>query len=91
MPLLLAAGCQCQAATAVVDGARSEFHAEHVLVATGRRPVTDGLNLDAIEVKVGDRRQALVGKHPSSNPRIWAADDVAAAHGNLVADGRIFV
>ncbi|WP_343710750.1 mercury(II) reductase [Mycobacterium sp.] len=87
------------AAIAVVDGARREFSAEHMLVATGRRPVTDGLNLGAVGVQVGDRRQVLVDEHlRSSNPRIWAAGDVtgypqfvyvAAAHGNLVADNAL--
>jgi len=86
-------------ATAVVDGARREFRAEHVLVATGRRPVTDGLNLDAVGVTVGDRGQVVVDEHlRSTNPRIWAAGDVtgcpqfvyvAAAHGNLVADNAL--
>jgi len=47
-------------ATAVFDGARREFRAEHVPVATGCRPVTDKLNLDAVGVTVGGRAQVVV-------------------------------
>lgn len=34
--------------TAAVSGGSQEFRADQVLVALGRRPVTDGLNLDAV-------------------------------------------
>src|SRR5690606_26286487 len=40
--------------TADVSGGEQEFRADQVLVALGRRPVTDGLNLDAVEVKTGE-------------------------------------
>ncbi|RFZ21398.1 Mercuric reductase [Mycobacterium marinum] len=86
-------------ATAVVDGAQRDFHGEHVLVAMGRRPVTDGLNLEPVGVKVGDRGQVVVDKYlRTNNTRIWAAGDVtgypqfvyvAAAHGALVADNAL--
>ncbi|MDR7166255.1 mercuric reductase [Pseudarthrobacter oxydans] len=82
--------------TATVAGAEQEFRAEKLLVATGRRAVTDGLNLDAVGVKTGDTGQILVEKTlASSNPRIWAAGDVtghrefvyvASAHGTLMAE-----
>ncbi len=83
-------------ATAEVSGGVQEFRAEQVLVALGRRPVTDGLNLDAVEVKAGEAGEILVTDQlQSSNPRIWAAGDVtghpefvyvAAYHGTLVAE-----
>lgn len=86
-------------ATAVLDGAAREFYGEHVLVAMGRRPVTDGLNLEPVGVKVGDRGQIVVDEYlRTDNPRIWAAGDVtgypqfvyvAAAHGALVADNAL--
>lgn len=82
--------------TAEVSGGVQEFRADQVLVALGRRPVTDGLNLDAVEVKTGDRGEIVVTDQlQSSNPRIWAAGDVtghpefvyvAAHHGALVAE-----
>jgi mercuric reductase len=76
-----------------------ELRAEQLLVATGRRPVTAGLNLDAVGVKTGPRGEVLVDEHlRTANPRIWAAGDVtggpqfvyvAAAHGTLVADNAL--
>lgn len=78
------------------DGARHRMAAEQVLVATGRRPVTDGLNLASVGVRTGDHGRIVVDDHlRTDNPRIWAAGDVtgqpqfvyvAAAHGTLVAD-----
>jgi mercuric reductase len=78
------------------DGRAGELAAEQLLVATGRRPVTTGLNLAAVGVRVGSRGQVVVDEHlRTDNPRIWAAGDVtgapqfvyvAAAHGTLVAD-----
>ena len=83
-------------AAAVVGGAAREFRATQLLVATGRRPVTDGLGLDGVGVKVGDRGQVVVDDGlGTSNPRIWAAGDVtghpqfvyvAGAHGSLAVD-----
>lgn len=82
--------------SADVAGGAQEFHADQVLVAFGRRPVTDGLGLDAVGVKTGDSGQVVVTDQlRSSNPRIWAAGDVtghpefvyvAAHHGTLVAE-----
>ncbi|MQA03854.1 MAG: mercury(II) reductase [Streptosporangiales bacterium] len=77
------------------DGAVTA-RAEQLLVATGRRPVTAGLDLDTVGVKTGPRGEVVVDEHlRTHNPRIWAAGDVtghpqfvyiAGAHGSLVAD-----
>ncbi|MCL4133591.1 UNVERIFIED_CONTAM: hypothetical protein GTU68_066144 [Idotea baltica] len=50
----------------------------HVLVAVGRRPVLDGLNLEAGNV-AHDRGGITVGENlrSSSNPRVWALGDAA--------------
>ncbi|MCG7304928.1 mercury(II) reductase [Pseudoglutamicibacter albus] len=82
--------------TADVAGGREEFRADQVLVALGRRPVTDGLGLDRVGVETGDLGEAVVSDRlQSSNPRVWAAGDVtghpefvyvAAHHGTLVAE-----
>lgn len=83
-------------ATAGVSGGQEEFRAARVLVATGRRPVTEGLNLAAVGVKTGDRGEILVNNGlASSNERIWAAGDVtghrefvyvAASHGTVAVE-----
>ena len=78
------------------DGRELQLRATHLLVATGRRPVTDGLGLDAVGVETGERGEILVDEQlRTANPRIWAAGDVtghpqfvyvASAHGALIAD-----
>lgn len=80
-------------ATASVAGGQEVFRASRLLVATGRRPVTEALNLEAVGVKTGTAGEIVVDSRlASSNPRIWAAGDVtghrefvyvAAAHGTL--------
>jgi mercuric reductase len=76
----------------------STLEVDRVLVATGRRPNTDALNLDAAGVKT-DRGFVVVDEHlRTSNPRVWAAGDVtaspqfvyvSAAEGAIVADNVI--
>lgn len=78
------------------DGRSRELRAEQSLVATGRRPVTTGLNLAAVGVKTGPLGEVVVDEHlRTDNPRIWAGGDVtghpqfvyvAGAHGTLIAD-----
>lgn len=75
------------------------LRADQLLAATGRRPITTGLNLDTVGVKTGERGEIVVDEQlRTHNPRIWAAGDVtghpqfvyvAAAHGALVADNAI--
>jgi mercuric reductase len=61
----------------VVATGGGEFGAEQLLVATGRRPRTDGLALDAVGVELGAGGEVLVGDDMSTtNPRVWAAGDV---------------
>lgn len=81
---------------ASVAGDRQEFTAQRLLVALGRTPVTDGLNLGAVDVKTADAGAIVVTDQlATSNPRIWAAGDVtghrqfvyvAASHGAMVVD-----
>jgi mercuric reductase len=81
------------------DGHTQELRAQRLLAATGRRPITDNLDLQAVGVKVGDRGQVVVDEQlRTHNPRIWAAGDatggpqyvyIAAAHGTLVADNAL--
>ena len=83
-------------ATATVEGQASQFRAQRVLVALGRRPVTDALNLETVQVQTGPSGQIVVDDSlATANPRIWAAGDVtghpefvyvAAHHGAMVVD-----
>lgn len=83
-------------AVADIAGGQEEFRAARLLMATGRRAVTDGLNLDTVGAETGDRGEVLVQKTlASTHPRIWAAGDVtghrefvyvAAAHGALAVE-----
>ncbi|WP_395108295.1 mercury(II) reductase [Actinomadura sp. SCN-SB] len=81
------------------DGQVAELAAERLLVATGRRPVTAGMNLEAVGVKTGPGGEIVVDEQlRTGNERIWAAGDVtghpqfvyvAAAHGTLAADNAL--
>ncbi|WAH98097.1 mercury(II) reductase [Arthrobacter sp. MMS18-M83] len=83
-------------ASATVSGRQEEFRSARLLVATGRRPVTAGLNLAAVGVKTGDGGEILTDNRlNSSNARIWAAGDVtghrefvyvAAAQGSVAVE-----
>jgi len=65
---------------ATVDGTETVIDADEVLVATGRRPNTAGLGLDAAGVAV-DARGAVVTDQRlrTASPRVWAAGDVTGA------------
>jgi mercuric reductase len=61
----------------VVATSGGEVGAERLLVATGRRPRTAGLALDAVGVELGAGGEILIGDDMSTtNPRVWAAGDV---------------
>jgi len=55
------------------DGATVE--AERLLVATGRRPNTDGLGLEAVGVSIG-QRGVEVDEHMRAAENVWAIGDV---------------
>ncbi|MBS4728238.1 mercury(II) reductase [Mycobacterium sp. SM1] len=85
--------------TAVRDGEETALRGEQLLIATGRRPVTTGLGLERVGVKIGLRGEVVVDEYlRTDHERIWAAGDVtggpqfvyvAAAHGTLVADNAL--
>ena len=82
-----------------VGGAERSVSADHVLVATGRRPNTAGLELEKAGVAMTDGGAVSVDDGlRTTNPRIWAAGDVtghpqfvyvAAHEGNLAARNAI--
>lgn len=82
-----------------VNGEKQVIEADELLVAAGRRPNIDKLNLEAADVKVGTLGEVVVGDDlRTSNSHIFAAGDVilepqfvyvAAYEGALVADNAI--
>jgi mercuric reductase len=88
-----------KAVVARAGGHDVRVQAAEILVATGRRPVVDGLGLDAAGVEV-DGRGGLVLDQTlrTTNPNVLAAGDVtgapqfvyvAAAQGTLAADNAL--
>src|SRR3546814_2613375 len=83
-------------ATVAANDTTEEHQGDRILVATGRRPVTDNLGLDTVQVKTSETGAVIVTDQlQTSNRRIWAAGDatghhefvyVAAQHGAMVDD-----
>lgn len=64
-------------ASASVAGASKEFHAEKILIATGRRPNTDKIRIEKAGVELGKYGQVLVNEFLQTNvPHIYAAGDL---------------
>lgn len=83
-----------QRLTVRVGGAERTVEGDALLVATGRTPNTEALNLPAAGITVGARGELVVDEHlRTSNPRVYAAGDVTlgprfvyvAAHQGVVA------
>jgi mercuric reductase len=82
-----------------VNGEKRTVEAEQLLIAAGRRPNTEALNLAAAGVEVGSRGEVIVSDDlKTSNKRIFAAGDVtngpqfvyvAAYQGGIVADNAV--
>lgn len=82
-----------------VNGKDNVVESDQLLIATGRKPNTDTLNLSAAGVKVGKRNEILINDYArTSNEKIYAAGDVtlgpqfvyvAAYEGGVVADNAI--
>jgi mercuric reductase len=59
------------------EGTERTLSADHILVATGRRPNTDDLGLERAGVEVTERGAVKVDDGlRTTNPRVWAAGDV---------------
>lgn len=88
-----------RAVVAEVGGREERFESSEVLVATGRRPVLDGLGLEHAGVELDDRGRLVLDETlRTSNPRVFAAGDVtgapqfvyvAAAQGTLAAENAL--
>lgn len=76
-----------------------QFEADEVLVATGRRPYTEGLGLEVAGIELTDRGAVKVDDElRTTNPGVFAGGDVtaapqfvyvAAAHGTIAAENAI--
>ncbi len=65
--------------TAEREGKKLEFPADTVLVAVGRRPYTDGLNLEKAGVQLDEKKRIKVDAHlQTTAPGVWAIGDVVA-------------
>jgi len=61
-----------------VGGAEEAITGSHLLVATGRQPVTDGLNLEAAGIRADRAGIAVNRKLKTANRRVYAIGDCAA-------------
>jgi pyruvate/2-oxoglutarate dehydrogenase complex dihydrolipoamide dehydrogenase (E3) component len=59
-------------------GAPYEIEVDQLLVAVGRAPNTDGLNLDAVNVKFNRQGVEVNDFMQTTNPRIYAAGDICS-------------
>jgi mercuric reductase len=76
-------------------GRQKELEVDQILVATGRRPNTQGLGLEHAGIELTNSHAIKVGDDlQTTNPRVWAAGDVtghrqfvyaAAYEGNIAA------
>ena len=65
--------------TAERDGKKLEFAADKVLVSVGRRPYTDGLDLEKAGVALDEKKRVKVDAHlKTTAPGVWAIGDVVA-------------
>jgi len=80
--------------TGMMEDNQHVFEAEQLLVATGRRPNTDGMGLEEAGVELGGRGEIVVDETlRSTNPQVYAAGDVTgrdmfvytAAYGGALA------
>ena len=56
------------------------FSFSHLLVATGRRPNTDSLNLEAANIQTQERGIVVDRRLRATNPRVFALGDVIGHH-----------
>jgi mercuric reductase len=62
--------------TAVVEGREQTYSAQHVLVATGRRPNIAELGPNACGVTIGSEGEIVVNNEMKAAAHVWAAGDV---------------
>lgn len=88
-----------KAVVAEVGGLERRFEADEILVATGRRPLLTGLDLEKACIEVDDKGRLILDEElRTTNAKVFAAGDVtgapqfvyvAAKQGTLAADNAI--
>jgi mercuric reductase len=81
------------------DGTERRFEVEQLLVATGRRPILDGLDLKNTGIQLNERGILILDDElRTTNPKVFAAGDVtgapqfvyvAAAQGTVAAENAV--
>lgn len=61
-----------------IDGGKKEVVVDQLLVAVGRAPNTDGLNLESVNVEVNKSGVVVNDFQQTTNPRIYAAGDICS-------------
>jgi mercuric reductase len=84
---------------ALIDGKEEICSASQLMIATGRRPTSQGLGLEAAGVRTGHRGEIVVNEYlQTDNPDVYAAGDclgepmfvyVAAYAGGLAAENAL--
>jgi len=59
-----------------VNGYAGEIIVDEIFLAAGRKPNSDGLNLEKLGVKLGKRGEILVDKFMNASKKVFAAGDV---------------
>lgn len=95
----LVEGGERKAVIAETGDTEHRFEADEILVATGRRPVLDGLDLDRAGIETDERGNLVLDDElRTTNGRVFAAGDVtgapqfvyvAAAQGTVAADNTV--
>lgn len=60
------------------DGGEDRIDASHILIAAGRRPTVDGLNLDAAAIAYSSAGIAVDARMRTTNKKVFAIGDVTA-------------
>ena len=59
-----------------INGEEKQFRVEKLMIASGRRPNTEGFDLEKLGIKQGNRGELKVNEEMKAGGNIWAAGDV---------------
>ncbi len=81
-----------------INGHEKKFNSEKFLVAAGRRPNTNGLGLDNLNLQLDKKGEIIVNEYMNARDNVWAAGDVTgepmletvAAREGMIAANNVF-